>query len=295
MDSMTRERTTEQRLTDWLVSEAPTELADRVLAETFEQTSATRQVRALPGWRTFPVDRKFISFAAGAAAIAVVVIAGAAYFGQGGSSTVGGVPSPTPTPAPEISLTPGIPEWLPYTSAVHGIDLGLPADWSSIPATRTWQAGDAFPADAAEMPFADIFVGPGEGDDSVGFFVWDMPTEEGADLGSWEGLMAVADTLCTEIVRPSCEDFTQRAVPMCNRDGGRECEAAIIVPTAGAQYAFFRTWGAAMLSMDEVTVVVVGREDDHPSVARYGGSEALLKSILTRMDVVPPRPGQVPD
>jgi hypothetical protein len=75
MDSMTRDRTTEQRISDWLVHEAEHELPDRVLTETFHRAALTRQVRALPGWRTFSMDRKIISFVAGAAAIAVVVIA----------------------------------------------------------------------------------------------------------------------------------------------------------------------------------------------------------------------------
>ena len=75
---MTRDRTTEQRISAWLVGEGEHELPDRVLAETFHQAAVTRQVRALPAWRIFQMDRKVISFAAGAAAIAALVIAGTA-------------------------------------------------------------------------------------------------------------------------------------------------------------------------------------------------------------------------
>ena len=45
---MTRDRTTEQRISDWLVGEGEYELPNRVLAETFHQAAVTRQVRALP-------------------------------------------------------------------------------------------------------------------------------------------------------------------------------------------------------------------------------------------------------
>jgi hypothetical protein len=43
-----------------------------------------------------------------------------------------------------------------------------------------------------------------------------------------------------------------------------------------------------------VTVVALGRHDDFPATARYGGGLQLVKSILTTMDVWPPEPGQIP-
>ena len=148
---MTRDRTTERRISDWLVGEGEYELPDRVLAETFHQAAVTRQVRALPGWRIFQMDRKFISFAAGAAAIAVLVIAGAAYFGQPDASGVGGAPTPSPTPTPVASaapsappslVAPGISGWTPYTSAAYGFTMSYPSDWSvADPASHKWQPG----------------------------------------------------------------------------------------------------------------------------------------------------------
>ena len=150
---MTRDRTIERRISDWLVGEGEYELPDRVLAETFHQAAVTRQVRALPGWRIFQMDRKVISFAAGAAAIAVLVIGGAAFFGQPDASGVGGAPTSSPTPT---LVTPGISGWTPYTSAAYGFTMSYPSDWSvDDPASHKWQPGQ--PADT-ESGSWDIFV-----------------------------------------------------------------------------------------------------------------------------------------
>jgi hypothetical protein len=43
-----------------------------------------------------------------------------------------------------------------------------------------------------------------------------------------------------------------------------------------------------------VTVIQMGRQDSDAAAARYGGSVALLKSILTQMDVRDPQPGETP-
>ena len=43
-----------------------------------------------------------------------------------------------------------------------------------------------------------------------------------------------------------------------------------------------------------VTIVLLGRGDDHPATIRYGGGVQLLESILTTFDVWPAEPGQVP-
>ena len=47
-------------------------------------------------------------------------------------------------------------------------------------------------------------------------------------------------------------------------------------------------------TLERVTVVTMGRPDGDPSVARYGGSVELLKSILTTLDVWTPGPSQSP-
>jgi hypothetical protein len=296
MDSMTRDRTTEQRITDWLVAEGRHELPDRVLDETFHRAAVTRQVRALPGWRSFRMDRKVISFAAGAAAIAVVVIAGAAFFGQPDASNVGGAPAPSPTPTPEASaapsappsfVAPGITGWKPFTSTAYGYTVSLPSDWSvGAMASHKWQPGE--PADDELAPFADVVVGGGDiGSEQIAMLVFQVPAPAGADLKSWEGLYAAHRELCAEPTMIHCPpDYTQTR--MCL--GEPDCAPAIIALN-GDQTP------AALIGDPEkglITVFMMGRVDSFPAAAPYGGTTTLLKSILSQLDVRDPQPGETP-
>ena len=293
---MTRDRTTEQRISNWLVVEGEHELPDRVLAETFHQAAVTRQVRALPGWRIFQMDRKVISFVAGAAAIAVVVIAGAAYFGQPDASNVGGAPTPSPTPTPEASaapsappsfVAPGITGWTPYTSAVYGFTMSYPSDWSATdPASHKWQPGQ--PANDNSGSW-DTFENDAAIDgDSIGMLVSQVPAPSGADLASWEGLHAVHRELCDEPNTPACPaDYTP--TPMCV---GADCAPAIIALNGEDPMP------VALIGDPEkgiVTVIWMGRENSFPAARRYGGTVQLLKSILTQLDVRDPQPGETPN
>ena len=280
---MTRDRTTEPRLTAWL-REAQFELPDRVLEETFHRAAGTPQDRALPGWRTFLMDRKVISFAAGAAAIAVVVLAGAAYFGQQDGSGVGGAPSPSARPSP---VTPGITGWTPYTST-YGFTMSYPSDWSvSAPASHKWQPGEP---DSDDWPqWADTFENDEAIDgDSIAMLVSQVPAPTGADLESWEGLQAVHRELCDEPTIPGCPaDYTPTL--MCV--GEPDCAPAIIVADAD------RPFPVALVGDPEkgnVTVIQIGRVDSFPAAGRYGGTVRLLKSILTQLDVRDPQPGETP-
>ena len=84
---------------------------------------------------------------------------------------------------------------------------------------------------------------------------------------------------------------------MCLNAGGDPCRGAILVgdTSSGEPFAFFVDWGSAMLSeAPNVRIVWVARKDAFPGAARYGGSISLLKSILTTMDVLTPKAGQVP-
>ena len=294
---MTRDRTTEQQISDWLVGEGEYELPDRVLAETFHQAAVTRQVRALPGWRSFQMDRKVISFAAGAAAIAVLVIAGAAYFGQPDASGVGGAPTPSPTPTPVASaapsappslVAPGISGWTPYTSAVYGFTMSYPSDWSvASPASHKWQPGE--PANEDSTPWADIFLNDRDidGDDIV-MVVSQVPAPTGADLESWEGLHAVHLELCDEPTMAACPaDYTP--TPMCV--GEQDCAPAIIALIGDDPMP------VALIGDPEkgiVTVIQMGRVDSFPAAGRYGGTVQLLKSIMTQLNVRDPQPGETP-
>jgi len=295
---MTAPRDPDDILMAWL-DEGPTRLPDqtrRAIAVGLPTVTQRRRLSWVP-WRTPMMNGPFRL----AAAIAVVAIVGYAALnflspvvgpGSAPAATPTATPLPSPTSAP-TPVAPGITAWTMYTSEVHGFTVGYPADWSvNAPATRKWQAGDEFPGDS--WPYADTFVSPGEGDASIGLFVWEMPAGEGVDVESVPGLKAWAETFCSDVGASSCEEFTERAVPMCLNAGGDSCRGAILVPTAGAQYAFLMDWTSAMFTgiPDLIRVVVVAREDTFPSSARYGGSVALLKAILTTMDVW--TPGQVP-
>ena len=294
---MTRDRTTEQRISDWLVHEGEHELPDRVLTETFHRAAVTQQVRALPGWRTFSMDRKIISFVAGAAAIAVVVIAGAAYFGQPAASNVGGAPTPSPTSIPQASsapsappsiVAPGITGWTPYTSSVYGFRMAYPSDWDVYSAaTHKWQPGE--PVDDS-TPWADRFVNPEAIDgETIALGVFQAPAPAGADLDSREGLLAVLRDLCDEPTFGGACPADDPPTPMCL--GTQDCKPAIIVLVSEERTP------TALIGDPEtgiVTIFSMGRQDDFPAAARYGGTVALLKSILSQLDVRDPRPGETP-
>ena len=297
---MTRDRTTEQRISDWLVGEGEYELPDRVLAETFHQAAVTRQVRTLPGWRMFQMDRKVISFAAGAAAIAVLVIAGAAYFGQPDASGVGGAPIPSPTPTPVASaapsappslVAPGISGWTPYTSAAYDFTMSYPSDWSvAASASHKWQPGEPDTEDST--PWADIFVNDEAIDgDGVIMVMFQVPAPTGADLESWEGLDAVHQELCDEPTMASSvacpADYTP--TPMCV--GEQDCAPAVIHMSGDDPMP------VAFIGDPEkgiVTVIYIARVDSFPAARRYGGTVQLLKSVLTQLDVRDPQPGETP-
>ena len=298
-------RTTAERILDAYLAPQAERLPDRVIEAALADIARTPQRRALRvPWRipTMPA----LSRATGIAAVALVAVVGTGgmiYLNSNSPSGPGAATSSVPTQAPTTAPTGapnpgssdvalGITGWKTYTSELRGFTLGYPADWSvNAPATRTWQAGDEFFGDS--WPYADTFVSPGEGDASIGLFVWEMPAGEGVDLDSVPGLKAWAETFCSDVGASSCEEFTERAVPMCLNAGGDSCRGAILVPTAGAQYAFFMDWPSAMFTNvpDLVRVVVVARDDSFPSAARYGGSVELLKAILTTMDVW--TPGQI--
>lgn len=284
----------------WL-AEGPSEVADRVLDTALDEVHLTRQRRWFTApWR-FP-QMLTLSRAGGLAALALVVAVGAGgliYLNSKGPSGAGGAPtSPTvtqaPTTAPTVApsfVAPGITGWTSYTSVVHGFTMGYPKDWSvNGSASREWRAGDLLFADT--WPYADTFSSGSS--DEIGLWAWDMPAAAGADLESVAGLTAWAETFCNDVVATACDTFTQAAVPMCLNAGGDSCRAALLVPTAEGPFAFFEDFADAMITGDpvDVRVVTVGREDSFPAAARYGGSVALLKSILTTLDVW--APGQQP-
>lgn len=297
----------DRRAAAWL-ADGPTELADRVLDAALREVHLTKQRRAMRvPWR-FPLMPGFTRATAVAAValVAAVGVGGLLYVNSTSPGGPTGTPAPTPsaTAAPASTFPPGITGWTSYASEAYGFGLGFPDDWTlESAATRRWQAGDRFPSDV--LPYADIFVSPEEGDEQIALFVWEMPRgetvgngedsgliERGPDVESVDGLKLWAQKFCVDVGLSSCEEFPQRATPMCLYTG--ECRAAILVPTTEQQYAFFVNWSTAILTSnpDRVRVVVIARDDGFPQAAEYGGSVELLKSILTKMNVW--TPGQQP-
>jgi hypothetical protein len=295
-----------ERILDAYLAPEADRLPDRVLDAALADIARTPQRRALRvPWRFRFMPALTRTTAIAAVALAVAVGAGGMiYINSTRPGDVGGPATPSPTIAttPAPTLTPsgsqvarGIASWRTHTSDVHGLTISYPDDWSVFEsATRKWQSGDTPFGDL--RPFTDTFVSPGAGDAQIAMFAWNMEAGEGIDLDSVADLKTWGETFCDDVGASSCEDFTQRAVPMCHDVGGDDCRAAILVPTAEGQWAFFGDWISMLFTgnPDLVTVVFISREDGFPPAARYGGSVELLKSILTTMDVRTPRPGRNP-
>jgi hypothetical protein len=295
-----------ERILDAFLAPEADRLPDRVIEAALTDTARTPQRRALRvPWR-FPY-MPALSRATGIAAVALVAavaVGGLIYLNSPGGS--GGRPTPSPTPeatapssAPTLAATPAVTpqptfdptgaEWPTYTSAVYGFTMKYPTDWSVYaPATETWPPDEPVVDEAT--PWAEIFVNPEDVDgDSIGMWVHQMPAPTGADLASWEGLQAVIQELCD---RPGfsypCESVAE-PTPMCF--GQQECRPAIIVSVSDERTvsAFFGDPETGV-----VTVFAMGRQDDFPGAARYGGTVALLKAILAQVDVREPKPGETP-
>jgi hypothetical protein len=299
-------RTDTERILDAYLAPEADRLADRVVDAALSDIARTPQRRALRApWR-FPFMPAFSRLTGIAAAVLVVVVGAGALVLLNSPGRFGGPPAPSPTPAATSAATaaptaapggtpaasevaPGITGWTTYTSDVYGFSFDYPHDWYvDDRASREWRPGDSL---TAEAPYDDQFASPE--DETVGLFVWQMPAGE-ADVESWDGLTAWAVQLCRDIGAPACDEYAERAVPMCHDQGG--CRAALLVPMAEDQWAFVPDWESLILTTvpDVVTVFAIGRPDDFPSADRYGGSVELLKSILSRIGVETPTPGEVP-
>ena len=282
-----------ERILDAFLAPEGDRLPDRVIDAALADIARIPQRRALRvPWRfpTMPV----LSRAAGIAAVALVAVVGAAgliYLNSPGGS--GGRPSPSPTqvaaapssapttaptavPTPQPTWDPEDEDsWTTFTSTVYDHTISYPSDWSvEEQATREGES--------------DVFTNPEEVDgDEIAMLVFQVPAPNGSDLTTWEGLEAVALDICAEPSEIACP--AAPPTPMCL--GEQECQPAIIVLVSD------ELTPSAYLGDPEtgiVTVFAMGREDDFPAAARYGGTVALLKDVLARLDVREPRPGETP-
>ncbi len=287
-----------ERILDAFLAPEHDQLPDRVVDVALTEIARTPQRRALRvPWR-FPLMPQLLRYAVVAVVlVAVAGVGGALLFTPSGNAGPGAVapePTPTPTPAPTPAapapseIAPGITGWTNYTSEENGITIGYPDDWRLLAsATRPWRAGDVLVA-GEDSPWADIIVNPQEKDgDSMGLWVYKMKAGSGADISSQEGLAAWAEADLCDRQATDCETVSDVAEPMCV--GRVACGPAVLVSLPDGITAFLADSETGM-----VTVVEIGRQDDFPAAARYGGAVQLLKSILTTMDVWTPEPGQIP-
>jgi hypothetical protein len=287
---MTEHVDTERILGAFLAPEHD-QLPDRVLEASLTHIARTPQRRALRvPWR-FPT-MPALSRSTGVAVVALVAAIGAGgllYLSSKTPIGPGGTPTPSATQSGTATAAPSLPgpTWSQYTSRIYDVPMDFPDGWSITPATRQWAAGDSLTADT--WPWADALVSPGPGDASIGLLVWEMPEGDGFDIETPRGLASWAEHQCAAFGRTSCDGFTRDAKQLCLATTYFQdrCGAAILVPTATAQYAFFPDTSSFLFGPDMVRVVVVGREDGFPAAAPFGGAVGLLQTFLRSMDVVP--------
>ena len=291
-----------ERILDAYLAPEADRLPDRVLDAALADIARTPQRRALRvPWR-FPT-MPALSRATGLAAVALVAVVGAGgvmYLSSNTGDGVGSQKTPAPTPAateaptaePTVPPMPrpsevakGIYGWTKYTSAVYGYTISYPEDWSVVArATQKWQ-----PDDSEEAPSWDIFLNPGTVDgDEIVFQALQFPGPSGADLRSWDGLLAALTGVCAKPVEFFTCPTEDMLTLMCLGSSG--CQAVALVSGNNEQ-------PRALVGDPEtgmVTYIHVGRSDDFPAAARYGGTVMLLKSILGELGVREPRPGETP-
>jgi len=308
-------RTSTERILDVFLAPDSDQLADRVIDAALADIARSPQRRALRvPWR-FPL-MPALSRTTGIVAVALVVVIGVGafvYFGSKGSNSVGAAGgTPAPSAAPTASLTagptasvvaaaspkpsevaPGIPAWATYTSAVYGSTMAYPSDWSlHSPAEHKWKAGEPALPDA--WPWADIFASP-DGNDQIALWVWQVPAPAGADLTSWAGLQHAFTDVCESpsftTCTPAGPGTSSPPAHLCV--GDQACGPALVLSMGAADES--APWGVVGDPVKQtITVFEMGRPDNWPGTAKYGGTTALLKSILTQVGVRSPQPGESP-
>lgn len=225
----------------------------------------------------------------GVAAVIAVILGGAYLLGPpapgvggGPSSSPSPTVSPTPSPSPSASPSAALPPidtstWTAYTSSQYGFNVGHPADWDVVPATRTW----TFEADGRDFltPAADAFIAPGQ---VIRVSVWTIPFEPGLTPGTTEDLEAWVEAYCQKTDITSCAGIRDRGEPLCVEV--RDCHPGLLVPFSTEVQAFFM---ATTSSGDAMIVVSVWRPENDPQVRPYGGSKRLLEAFLSTMNVFP--------
>jgi hypothetical protein len=297
-------RTDTERILDAYLAPEADRLADRVFDAALADIDRTPQRRAMGvPWR-FP-HMPALTRMTGLAALALAAVVGAGGLlylnskgpgGPGGQATASpasttAVPTtqPTVTPTPTCSeVAPGICGWKTYTSPVYGYTISYPEDWTvAARATEKWEPGAP-----DDYPWVDLFsnnIRETVVDNSMVFEAAQFPAPAGADLDSWDGLLATLTEMCgdpAKIYPDACPSETG-VTQMCL--GSEDCRPVAFVSTELPRALFGDP------DTGTITYLRMGRDDDFPAAARYGGTVMLLKSILSQLGVRELRPGETPN
>jgi hypothetical protein len=160
---MTAHNDLDRQLSDFL-RDGPEELPYQSFDAVRDRTEQTRQRVVIGPWR-LPEMNKMVTFGLGAAAVVVLVILGAQFFGSapGGVGAPGGEPTATadPTATPEPSPSPPAsppPLTQSFVSTQHGITVSYPEGWTAQAATEPW-TDPTFPLSFG-TPQADFLYDP---------------------------------------------------------------------------------------------------------------------------------------
>lgn len=298
------DRQFERAVSDWLEDgsdRTPRRAIDGVLLAV-KTTPQERDLRIPWRFKSMPA----LSRATGIAAVALVAVVGAGallYLNSSSPSGPGGPTTPAATQAPTTAPTaaptatpPAIPGWTTYDSAVYGFTMAYPSDWKvEAPAEHKWQTDE--PAVVDGWPWADAFASP---DGEIGMWVFQVPAPAGSDLDTWHGLTAAFGDVCEvpsfgpcNFQRVDDRDPTT-LFDMCL--GQQECKPALLVLKGDDGLSpSGDPWGVLSdPDTNTITFFQMGRPDDFPQAAKYGGTVALLKAILAQVDVREPEPGETP-
>jgi hypothetical protein len=112
--------------------------------------------------------------------------------------------------------------------------------------------------------------------------VWNAPFDSSASEESIDDLVAWVEECCDRSADAPCTGIADRAVELCLE--ARDCHPGLLVPFRDDVQAFF---SGGIYDREAMTIVAVWRGGSDPSVAPYGGTQRLLESFLSTMEVWP--------
>ena len=225
----------------------------------------------------------------GAVAAAAVVVAGVD--GMTGDRSAGIAPVDRPSVTTTGSTRTGRVDtstWTRYTSGRYDLEVGHPADWVVVPATRNWRS-DGDMADPLS-PAHEDFRSPAK---DVRVSVWSMPlgaartsvcgdATDRACVESIRFLRAWVKEYCKASKNSPCVGIEDRAVELCVEKW--DCHPGLLVRFKDDVQAFF---SGGIYDPEAMTVVALWASEPDPHLARYSGAQKLLESFLSTMQVWP--------